>query len=204
MVAIVDYHMGNLHSVRKACAHVGLPSRLVTTAGELRRASAVILPGVGAFGHAMQQLTRRRLLGALKEAAVSGKPFLGVCLGMQLLFDYSLEFGKHAGLGLLAGRVVPFPRGLKVPHMGWNRLTRTGESPFLRGIPDRAYMYFVHSFYCEPADPTLCVATTDYGSTVAAAVSRGNLCGVQFHPEKSQTLGLRVYRNLARMLTRPR
>jgi imidazole glycerol-phosphate synthase subunit HisH len=202
MVAIVDYHMGNLHSVRKACAHVGLPSRLAATPAAIRRASAVILPGVGAFGHAMQQLTRRRLVGALKEAAGSGRPFLGVCLGMQLLFDHSLEFGKHAGLGLLAGRVVPFPKDLKVPHMGWNRLTRTGASPFLRGIPDRAYMYFVHSFHCVPADPGVLLATTEYGLTVAAAVGRGNLCGTQFHPEKSQTLGLQVYRNLARLLAR--
>lgn len=202
MVAIVDYHMGNLHSVRKACAHVGLPARLAATPSAIRRASAVILPGVGAFGHAMAQLTRRRLVGALKEAATSGKPFLGVCLGMQLLFDLSLEFGRHAGLGLLAGRVVPFPKALKVPHMGWNRLTRTGASPFLRGVPDRAYMYFVHSFHCVPADPAVLLATTEYGLTVAAAVGRGNLCGTQFHPEKSQTQGLQVYRNLARMLAR--
>ncbi len=202
MVAIVDYHMGNLHSVRKACARVGLPSRLAATPAAVRRAQAVILPGVGAFGHAMEQLTRRRLIAALKEAATSGKPFLGICLGMQLLFDHSLEFGRHPGLGLLAGRVVPFPKGLKVPHMGWNRLNRAGASPFLRGIPDRAYMYFVHSFHCVPADPGVLLATTEYGLTVAAAVGRGNLCGTQFHPEKSQTLGLQVYRNLARLLAR--
>ncbi len=202
MVAIVDYHMGNLHSVLKACTRVGLPARLAATPAAIRRAAAVILPGVGAFGHAMVQLTRRRLIGALQEAATSGKPFLGICLGMQLLFDHSLEFGRHSGLGLLAGRVVPFPKGLKVPHMGWNRLTRTGASPFLRGVPDRAYMYFVHSFHCVPADPAVLLATTEYGLTVAAAVGRGNLCGTQFHPEKSQTQGLQVYRNLARMLAR--
>jgi len=118
MVAIVDYHMGNLHSVQKACAKVGLETRLAAKASEIRSADAVILPGVGAFGHAMEQLTGRRLITAVKEAAGSGKPFLGVCLGMQLMFDYSEEFGRHEGLGLLPGRVIPFPRGLKVPHMG--------------------------------------------------------------------------------------
>jgi imidazole glycerol-phosphate synthase subunit HisH len=200
MVAIVDYHMGNLHSVQKACAKAGLESRLAAKSADIRRAAAVILPGVGAFGHAMEQLTRRRLLTAIKEAAFSGKPFLGVCLGMQLLFDYSEEFGRHEGLGILRGKVVPFPPGLKVPHMGWNRLSLKRPSPFLRGVPNHAYMYFVHSFYCVPADPEVLLATTDYGRYVAAAVGRGNLCGTQFHPEKSQTLGLSIYRNLARLL----
>ncbi len=204
MVAIIDYGMGNLHSVQKACARAGLPCRLAARPADVRRAAAVILPGVGAFGQAMQQLTRRRLIAAVKEAADSGKPFLGVCLGMQLLFETSLEFGRHAGLGLLPGRVVPFPKGLKVPHMGWNRLSRVRPHPWLRGVPDGAYMYFVHSFYCEPADPGLVLATSDYGRPFTAAVGRGNLCGTQFHPEKSQTLGLTLYRNLAKLLARSR
>lgn len=204
MIAIVDYQMGNLHSVQKACAKAGLETCLTAKASDIRRADAVILPGVGAFGHAMEQLTRRRLIPAVKEAANSGKPFLGVCLGMQLLFDYSEEFGRHDGLGIFSGKVVPFSAGLKVPHMGWNRLALHAASPYFRSIPEGAYMYFVHSFYCEPRDPGTLLATTEYGSTVAAAVGRGNLCGLQFHPEKSQALGITVYRNLARLLARPR
>jgi len=204
MVAIVDYQMGNLHSVQKACAKVGLKSRLVATAADIRRAQAVILPGVGAFGHAMEQLTRKRLLTAVKETAHSGKPFLGICLGMQLLFDYSEEFGRHAGLGILSGKVVPFPKGLKVPHMGWNRIALKHPSPFLRKVPDGSYMYFVHSFYCEPKDTSVLLATTEYGLPVAAAVGRDNLYGTQFHPEKSQALGLAIYRNFARLLAHQR
>lgn len=201
MVAIVDYHMGNLHSVQKACAQAGLRSRLVSRAREIDSARAVILPGVGAFGQAMAHLRRRGLLTALRRAALSGRPFLGVCLGMQLLFDYSEEFGRHAGLGLLAGRVTALPAGLKIPHMGWNSLHfHRQRNAFLRGVPEGAYMYFVHSFHCVPADPQVLVATTEYGRPVAAAVGRGNLCGTQFHPEKSQDQGLMIYRNLARLL----
>ncbi|NTV51837.1 MAG: imidazole glycerol phosphate synthase subunit HisH [Candidatus Firestonebacteria bacterium] len=204
MVAIVDYQMGNLHSVQKACAQAGLKSKLVNSAAEIRRARAVILPGVGAFGQAMQHLTSRRLIKALKEAAVSGKPFLGICLGMQLLFDYSEEFGRHEGLGLLPGKVVPFSKKLKVPHMGWNQISVRQKSPFFRGVPDQAYMYFVHSFYCVPEDPQVVLTTTDYGKPFASAVGRGQLCGIQFHPEKSQDTGLTIYRNLAKMLARTR
>jgi glutamine amidotransferase len=196
--------MGNLHSVQKACAKVGLKSKLVNRAEDIRRAKAVILPGVGAFGQAMQHLTSRRLVKCLKEAAASGKPFLGICLGMQLLFDYSEEFGRHEGLGLLPGKVVPFPKKLKVPHMGWNQISLERKSPFFRGVPDQAYMYFVHSFYCVPADPKVVLTTTEYGLSFASAVGRDHLCGIQFHPEKSQNTGLTIYRNLARMLARTR
>ncbi|MCK5218009.1 imidazole glycerol phosphate synthase subunit HisH [bacterium] len=200
MVAIVDYRMGNLHSVRKACAVVGLESSIVTRAEDIRRARAVILPGVGAFGQAMRHLRRQGLVRVLREAAGSGKPFLGVCLGMQLLFQESLEFGRHAGLGIIPGIVRPFPKRLKVPHMGWNCLNIKRPSPFLRGIKNHAYMYFVHSFYCDPTDSDVVLATTDYGLEVSAAVGRGNLCATQFHPEKSQTLGLKIYSNFARLL----
>jgi len=204
MVAIVDYQMGNLHSVQKACAQAGLKSKLVNQAADIRRAKAVILPGVGAFGQAMQHLTSRRLIKALKEAAASGKPFLGICLGMQLLFDYSEEFGRHEGLGLLAGKVVPFPKKLKVPHMGWNQIALQQKSPFFQGVPNNAYMYFVHSFYCVPEDPKVVLTTTDYGQSFASAVGREHICGIQFHPEKSQNTGLTIYRNLAKMLARTR
>ncbi len=202
MVAIVDYRMGNLHSVQKACTRAGLPSRITARAQDLRRSRAIILPGVGAFGHAMQNLTRQRLVGVLKDAAARGKPLLGVCLGMQLLFETSEEFGKHPGLGIFPGRVKPFPRKYKVPHMGWNSLSIKRRHPLLRSIPDGSYMYFVHSFYCEPTDPQLTLATTAYGIEVAAAVGRDNILATQFHPEKSQDLGLHVYRNLARWLKR--
>lgn len=201
MVAIVDYRMGNLHSVQKACSQAGLKTKVVSRAVDLRKARAVILPGVGAFGQAMRHLTQQRLVGTLKETAHSGKPFLGVCLGMQLLFETSEEFGRHQGLGIFPGRVRPFPRGLKVPHMGWNSLSLKRPHAWLRGIPNGAYMYFVHSYYCEPATRELVLATTRYGREVAAAVGRGNVCATQFHPEKSQTLGLTVYHNLARDLT---
>ncbi len=200
MVAIVDYRMGNLHSVSKACAAVGLEASIVTRAGDIRRARAVILPGVGAFGQAMRHLRRQGLVKVLREAAGSGKPFLGVCLGMQLLFQESQEFGRHAGLGILPGSVRPFSKRLKVPHMGWNSLNIKRPSPFLRGIRNHTYMYFVHSFYCDPKDSELVLATTNYGLEVSAIVGRGNLCATQFHPEKSQTLGLKIYSNFARLL----
>jgi glutamine amidotransferase len=204
MVAIVDYQMGNLHSVQKACAQAGLKSKLTKQASDIRRAQAVILPGVGAFGHAMQHLTSRRLIPALKEAAGSGKPFLGICLGMQLLFDYSEEFGRHEGLGIFRGKVVPFPKQLKVPHMGWNQLSFQNRQAYFRGVPEKAYMYFVHSFYCVPEDPKVVLATTEYGLRFVSAVGRGPVCGIQFHPEKSQDTGLTVYRNLARQLAQAR
>jgi glutamine amidotransferase len=199
-VAIVDYKMGNLHSVQKACAAAGLPAAFVSTAKALRRARAVILPGVGAFGQAMEHLTRMRLVAALKESALSGKPFLGICLGMQLLFEKSEEFGVHSGLGIFKGRVRPFPKTLTVPHMGWNELHFKKHHPLVQGIRQGTYMYFVHSYYCDPQDPAIVLATTDYGKEVTAAVSQGNLCAMQFHPEKSQAQGLKVYHNLARLL----
>lgn len=200
MIAIVDYKMGNLHSVQKACTEAGLPSKIVSTAKAIREADAVILPGVGAFGTAMQHLTRMRLVKAVKESALSGKPFLGVCLGMQLLFEKSEEFGRHEGLAIFSGRVRPFPKGLKVPHMGWNSLTMKKRNPLFTGIRQDTYMYFVHSFYCDPKDKDLVLATTDYGLEVTAAVSRDNICATQFHPEKSQTEGLKIYKNFARLL----
>lgn len=200
MVAIVDYKMGNLHSVQKACSEVGLKSSFVSTAKGIREADAVILPGVGAFGRAMEHLTKMRLVNALKEAADSGKPFLGICLGMQLLFEKSEEFGRHDGLGIFAGRVRPFPKSLTVPHMGWNELHFKKKNKLVEGIKDGTHMYFVHSYYCDPKDKTLILATTDYGMDVTAAVSRDNICATQFHPEKSQAEGLKVYKNLVRLL----
>lgn len=200
MIAIVDYKMGNLHSVQKACAEVGLSSRVVSSAKALKQAKAVILPGVGAFGKAMENLRRMRLINAIKECAYSGKPFLGICLGMQLLFEQSEEFGRHSGLGIFKGRVRPFAHKLTVPHMGWNQLSFKKKNALLAGIKSGTHMYFVHSYYCDPKEKNIVVATTDYGHEVTAAVSRDNLFALQFHPEKSQKEGLKVYQNLARML----
>jgi glutamine amidotransferase len=176
----------------------------VKTSAEIRKAKAVILPGVGAFAQAMQHLTRQRLIGSLREAAEAGKPFLGICLGMQLMFDYSEEFGRHDGLSLLPGKVVPFSKNVKVPHMGWNQITLKSKNPYFKDVPNQSYMYFVHSFYCVPSDPQDVVTTTDYGVTFASTVGRNRLCGIQFHPEKSQNTGLLVYRNLANMLAQTR
>jgi len=199
MVAIVDYRMGNLHSVQKACAAAGMVPKITSRSSDIRKAQAVILPGVGAFGTAMAHLRRQRLISALKEAALSGKPFLGICLGMQLLFETSEEFGEHPGLGIFPGRVRPFSKGLKVPHMGWNRLHMKQKTPFFAGIPDGTHMYFVHSFYCDPLVSELSAATSDYGLEFSAAVARGGICATQFHPEKSQKWGLKIYHNLARL-----
>lgn len=200
MVAIVDYKMGNLHSVQKACAQVGLNSRFVSTAKGLREAKAVILPGVGAFGKAMENLTRMRLVNALKQVAASGKPFLGICLGMQLLFEKSEEFGTHQGLGIFKGEVRPFPKKVVVPHMGWNQLNFKRKDPLFEGIKNGTYMYFVHSYYCDPKEQDIILATTDYGQEITSVVGRDNIRATQFHPEKSQTHGLKVYHNLARLL----
>ncbi|MCD4812121.1 imidazole glycerol phosphate synthase subunit HisH [bacterium] len=200
MVGIVDYKMGNLHSVQKACAAAGLKSKFISKASEIKKAKAVILPGVGAFGQAMAHLNQQHLVGALKEAAESGKPFLGICLGMQLLFESSEEFGNHAGLGIFQGKVRHFPKKLKVPHMGWNSLIMKKRALLLKGIKEGAYMYFVHTYYCDPKDKDVLLATTAYGIEVAAVVGRNNICATQFHPEKSQAIGLKVYHNLASLL----
>ena len=200
MVAIIDYKMGNLHSVQKACARVGLRAKLVTRAEEIPKAKAVVLPGVGAFGQAMQHLRSQGLIRALKNFAFSGKPFLGICLGMQLLFEESKEFGINKGLGILTGKVIPFSKNIKVPHMGWNTLNILKRHPFLRGIKNHSYMYFVHSFYCVPNKRELLLATTEYNKDVAAMVGKDNIFAMQFHPEKSQDVGLKIYENLARYL----
>jgi imidazole glycerol-phosphate synthase subunit HisH len=201
MVAIIDYHMGNLHSVLKACTLAGLEPYLATRASQVKRARAVILPGVGAFGQAMAQLKRRGLIQSLKQYSKTGRPLLGVCLGMQLLFEVSYEHGTHKGLGLISGEVVHFPQGLKVPHMGWNQLIIKKRHAYFSGLKTGSYMYFVHSFYCRPKYKENLIVSSEYGLEFAAAAAKNNLCGVQFHPEKSQEQGLAIYRNLARQIT---
>ncbi|WP_339312220.1 imidazole glycerol phosphate synthase subunit HisH [Paenibacillus sp. FSL M7-0896] len=199
-VAIVDYGMGNLHSVSKAVERLGYTSLVTSDAAAILAADSVILPGVGAFGDAMEHLRESGMDDVVRAAASAGQPVLGICLGMQLLFSSSEEHGEHKGLGLLPGAVVRFaPRdGYKVPHMGWNKLSfRQPESPLLAGLTE-GHVYFVHSYHALAADSDL-LAVTDYGHPVTAIVGRGNVYGMQFHPEKSGELGVKLLGNFLRL-----
>jgi len=197
MIALIDYGIGNIRSVEKALRHLGAPVRITRDPDEIRSADRIVFPGVGAFGDGMEAVRRLGLETPLREAIDAGTPFLGICLGMQLLFQVSEEMGEHQGLGIFPGRVVRFSEGmgLKVPQIGWNQLHRQRPHPLLEGVPDGAYVYFVHSYYCRPADPSLVLATTDYGLEYASVVGQGHVFGLQFHPEKSQAVGLRILRN---------
>jgi glutamine amidotransferase len=199
MIAIVDYGIGNLGSVIKAFRHVGAEALLSSDPSALRAADALVLPGDGAFGAAMEEIRRLRLEEPLLEAVAAGTPLLGICVGMQLLFEESEEHGRHPGLGLLPGRVRRLPAGLPVPHMGWNRLRQRRAHPLFDGVPDGAHVYFVHSYFCD-APPEVSLAATDYGRELPAVVGRGAVLGVQFHPEKSQGIGLRMVGNYVRGL----
>ena len=190
MIAVVDYGLGNLGSVTKGFRACGAETLLSADPAELRRADALVLPGDGAFGAAMQELRARGLVELLQQAARGGTPLLGICVGMQLLLEEGEEHGRHAGLGLLPGRVRRLPdTGLPVPHMGWNRLRRRKAHPLLEGLEDGAHVYFVHSYFCDVAAEAV-LATTDYGIEVPAVVGDGSVIGLQFHPEKSQGVGL--------------
>ena len=195
MVAIVDYGVGNLFSLRSSLASLGVESIVTGDASELRKADRIILPGVGAFGDAADKLCDSGLFNPLKEIASEGKPLFGICLGMQLLFERGFEFGEHAGLGLIAGDVLPMaprlPRELKIPQIGWNALTLTKQDPIFSEIKSGDFVYFVHSFYAETSEENI-IATTDYGFPVTAAVRHKNVCGCQFHPEKSGETGLKI------------
>lgn len=196
MIAIVDYGMGNLRSVQKAVERVGGGATLVHSPGELEGVEKLILPGVGAFADAMKGLEERGLVGPIIQHIKQGRPFLGICLGLQLLFSESTEDGLHPGLNVIPGKVVRFPQnGLKVPHMGWNQVSFLRDVPLARGIPQGAYMYFVHSYYVCPEDPGVVAATTNYGTAFTSFVWKDNLFATQFHPEKSQAVGLTILRN---------
>ena len=199
MIAIVDYGAGNLRSVAKALAKLGYMAQVTSEPEVVAEAEAIILPGVGAAADAMESLGKRGLVNTLKEAVAQEKPFFGVCLGLQLLFEASEEGGWHPCLGLLPGTVRRLPPALKVPHMGWNRVRQVGDHPLWKGIPNSSYFYFVHSYYVAPQDESGVIGETDYGLTFASVVFRGNLVGTQFHPEKSGDLGLWVYDNFCRM-----
>ena len=228
-VAVVDYGVGNLRNVYKALEAAGAPARIVTEPAELAGAAGIVLPGVGAFGDAAANLRRAGFEQPLLDAIASGVPLLGICVGMQLLFDESEEMGQHAGLGVIPGRVVKFVSDLppnplpvregetdlpplprtgeggrgvryKVPQIGWNQLHHIGTDPLLAGVPDGAYAYFVHSYYCAPDDPVYTIASTDFGIRYASIVRRGSVWGIQCHPEKSQAVGLRILGNFVRVV----
>jgi glutamine amidotransferase len=190
-IGIADYGIGNLGSVTKAFRRAGAEVQLTGDPQVLLRADALVLPGDGAFAATMAEVERRGLVPVLREAVAAGKPLLGICIGMQLLFEESEEHGLHRGLGLLPGRVRRFEGELPVPHMGWNALHRRRAHPLVDAVPDGSYVYFVHSYYCDaPAEVVL--ASSNYGHEFAAVVGRGSVLGVQFHPEKSQEVGLRM------------
>lgn len=196
MIALIDYGIGNLRSVEKALAAVGANVRLTTQPEVIRAADKVVLPGVGAFGDGMAGLRQRELEAVIETVFREGKALLGICLGMQLLFEVSYELGEHRGLGLLPGEVRKFERGdLKVPQTGWNQVRAEKDSPLLASLAPNSYAYFNHSYYCEPADREDILASSEYGVRYAAVVGRGRLYGVQFHPEKSQAVGLQILRN---------
>lgn len=196
MIALIDYGIGNLRSVEKALQTVGAQVKVTSDPGQIMRAEKVVLPGVGAFGDGMDGLIKRGLVEPVQEVIRRNVPLIGICLGMQLLFEKSEELGQHLGLNLLPGWVRRFPvNDLKVPQTGWNQLTISSNSPLTRGIESGDYAYFNHSFYCEALEPTDVVATTEYGVRYASMVTRGRLYGVQFHPEKSQRVGLQILRN---------
>ncbi len=202
MIAIVDYQMGNLRSVQRACLRAGYDSVVTDDPCLIEKSEKVILPGVGAFADAMQQLHERDLVGVLQSVAKSGKPLMGICLGLQLLFDKSFENGSYSGLGIIPGEVVPFenlPAGCKIPHMGWNQLEMRKPCPLLTGITQNAYFYFVHSYYVVPEDPNVVVAETEYDRPFVSMISRDNIFATQFHPEKSQQDGLEMLRNFAKL-----
>lgn len=198
MLAVIDYGAGNLRSVLHALRHLGARDmHVVQDPQPLQRADKIILPGVGAFGACMAQMRAQGLDEALKAALADGVPYLGICVGMQMLYEAGEEMGEHEGLGLLGGRVVRFPHfsDRKVPHMGWNQLNIRRESALLNGLAPASYTYFVHSYYCAPSDPQTVVASVDYGLEFAAMVQKDNIYGVQFHPEKSQKAGLKILSN---------
>ena len=194
-LVIVDYGAGNLHSVSRAAVHNGVRPLVTTSPKYVSEADALIVPGVGAAADTMANLVRHRLVEPIKEYIASGRPFLGVCMGQQALFDVSEEGGRHECLGVLPGRVVRLPEGLKVPHMGWNQVRQVRAHPTFAGIPDNSFFYFVHSYYPSPDDQGIVIGETDYGVTFPSVVAHDNVVATQFHPEKSGEMGLRTYAN---------
>ena len=204
MITIIDYGMGNLRSVQKAFEKVGHQALVTSDPNEVAAATKLVLPGVGAFEDAMAELRRGRLIEPIMDAIAADKPFLGICLGLQLLFDVSHEHGRQQGLGVLSGECVRFelPAEYSVPHMGWNQLSIPRRPPILEGIDEGTYFYFVHSYYVVPNDPEVVATETDYGGPFCSMIWRGNMFATQFHPEKSQQEGLKILKNFAQLQAR--
>ncbi|MDD5166329.1 MAG: imidazole glycerol phosphate synthase subunit HisH [Candidatus Omnitrophica bacterium] len=202
MIAIIDYGMGNIHSVNKALEFYGAKTIITNKPGKIKECEKVVLPGVGAFDDAVTELEKQGLIPALKEHIKNKKIFLGICLGMQLLFEESREAKIKKGTGILKGGVEKFrnSKELKVPHIGWNQLNKTSDNcPLLKDIPDNAYVYFCHSYYSKPKDDSIVAATCNYGSDFTAVVWQDNIYGMQFHPEKSQDIGLKMLENFVNL-----
>lgn len=201
MIAIIDYGMGNLRSVSKAFECLGHSTTVTRIPEEISNSSGIVLPGVGAFGDCIRNLDEFDLIEPIKKSIMQRKPFLGICLGLQVLFDESEESPGTRGLGIFKGKIVRFPKfdekRLKIPHMGWNQVELAKETPLLKGIPNRSWFYFVHSYYPEPEDEEIIAATSTYGIDFTCAVSAGSIFACQFHPEKSSNLGLRILSNFA-------
>ena len=200
MIAIIDYGMGNLRSVQKGFEKAGYQAEFVTKPEELAAYRGVVLPGVGAFADAMDNLNQMGMVEAVRQVAASGKPFLGICLGQQLLFESSEEWGENPGLAILPGKVRRLPPGLKIPHMGWNEIEIKQTSPLLAGVPDGSAFYFVHSYFVDPAQNDVVITTSEYGIHFASIVGRNNVFGIQFHPEKSSPLGLKILQNFGKLV----
>jgi glutamine amidotransferase len=213
-ITMIDYGASNIRSAQKAFEHIGAEVLLTDDPDMVRRASKLVLPGVGAFGSGMEGLQKHNLPEAIQESVQRGVPFLGICVGMQLMFTEGHEMGIHQGLNLMAGKVVRFPTptrpspslgegksgGLKIPHMGWNQLEPAWENPLLADVQTGDYAYFVHSYYCDPEEATAVLAWTDYGFPFASVVAKDNIYGLQFHPEKSQSIGLTILKNFVEKL----
>jgi len=199
MIAIVDYGMGNLGSVQKGFEHVGAKAEIVNQAKEIEGAEHIVLPGVGAFGDAMRNLKKADLIDPIIGAISEGRPFLGICLGLQLMFSESEEMGQHGGLNVMPGCVRKFPQGDRIPQIGWNQVHIQEESPLFEGVPDGSFFYFVHSFYVDPQQQSHIVGMTEYGIDYVSVAGDGCAFGVQFHPEKSQDAGLKLLQNFSRL-----
>jgi len=207
MINIIDYEMGNLRSVEKAFESLGFAARVSADPADIATADKLVLPGVGAFADCIANLKKGGFVAPLLAHVASGKPLLGICVGMQMLFDESEEFGRHQGLGLIPGKVVRFPSGmiengerLKVPHMGWNNLLLKKPSPLFTGVDDESFVYFVHSYYCRAANDDDVAAGCRYGEVeFCASIRHGNILATQFHPEKSQAVGLRIFKNFGEL-----
>jgi glutamine amidotransferase len=199
MIAIIDYGAGNLRSVTNAIGRLGYQPKIISTPKEVLSAQAVILPGVGAAADTMANLQTLGLVSPIRQFIAEGRPFLGVCIGLQVLFDGTEEGGWHECLGIIPGVVRRLPPGLKIPHMGWNQVRQRISHPVFSGIPDETNFYFVHSYYVEPDDMALVAGETDYGIPICSVIARNNLIATQFHPEKSGEVGLRLYDNFIKM-----